>query len=137
MIGSVLVAIPGYAEIYKWVDANGETNYSERKPDGELKFETVTPWTGRQAGRGGVEAPIDAVDERQKAGDEADAKSREAAADTAELARKCQQAQLRLTSLERPRVNQINPDGSRTRMTEEARQAGLEEARAAIKKLCK
>ena len=40
-----ILALPLYAEIYKWVDENGVTHFSDRKPVGidEGKEETVDP----------------------------------------------------------------------------------------------
>ena len=40
---ALLVVTAANAEIYKWTDSNGETHYSERKPDVKATVETVIP----------------------------------------------------------------------------------------------
>lgn len=137
VIASVL-SPPTYAEVYKWVDQNGETNYSERKPADSTDVETITPWTSAPtAERATIEARIEASDKQRTARAEQDKKDREAKADTDQIQRNCEQANIRVASLERPRVNKLNEDGTRSRMPEEWRQSQLQEAHAAVEKFCK
>lgn len=42
MLALVLAVGGAQAEIYKWIDADGVTQFSERKPQSESAFETVT-----------------------------------------------------------------------------------------------
>ena len=69
--------------------------------------------------------------------EERDAK--QAAVDTEDAdrkARNCEQSKIRLASMERPRVNQIAEDGTRTVMPEEQRQTELRKAHDNVKKYC-
>ena len=127
------------AEIYHWTDETGESHYSDRNPGAEANVETIEAATGSSS-------PVEREDyrklnedflERRQAKLEAEEKARETAAETAKSRHACEQAQRRATSLERPRINQIDAEGNRTRMPEEWRQAQLTEARAAVEKLCK
>ncbi|MBU2886256.1 glutaredoxin family protein [Gilvimarinus agarilyticus] len=39
---ALLLSLPAYGEIYKWVDEQGKTHYSDSKPD-HIQAESVTP----------------------------------------------------------------------------------------------
>lgn len=135
---ALLVVTDANAEIYKWTDSNGETHYSERKPDVNATVETVIPRNANAS------APRPTVAERDDdwANEQiAEAELKATAAADAEAAatvkQYCEQANVRVASLERPRVNKVDADGKRTRMPEEWRQSQLAEARAAINQYCK
>lgn len=137
-IVTLLVVTAANAEIYKWTDSNGETHYSERKPDINATVETIIPRNINAS------APRPTVAERNddwaneqiaEAEQEATAAADAEAAATVKLY--CEQAHVRVASLERPRVNKVGADGKRTRMPEEWRQSQLAEARAAINQYCK
>lgn len=133
----VLLGPSAQAEIYKWVDADGETHYSERKPGVEIEVQTITPYTSAtNAERETWQEREEASVEQRKAANEQAEKDSIAAADAAAMQRNCEQARIRVASLERPRVNKVSDDGQRTRMPEEWRQSELAEARAAVKKYC-
>ncbi len=136
----VLAAVDfAHAEIYKWVDADdGETNYSERDPGAGVNVETITPYTsGSPAARTTWQAQSEAYAKRRKEAQEQGEKDSEAAAEAARIEHNCEQAKLRVASMERPRINKVDADGTRTRMPEEWRQAQLLEAQAAVEKYCR
>jgi len=135
---ALLVVTAANAEIYKWTDSNGDIHYSERKPDVKANVKMVIPRNVNAS------APRPTVAERDDnwANEQAAEAEREAtAAADAEAAatvkQNCEQANKRAASLERPRVNKVDADGTRTRMPEEWRQSQLAEARAAISQYCK
>ena len=135
----VLAALPIglHAEIYKWVDRNGLTHYSERKPIGSQSVQIVNPKAGKAtAERQSWEEQDQQFSERR----EAVGKKAEEAQAAAELAAQkkvaCNDAMQRLARLQRPRVNRVADDGTRTRMREEQRQEELAATRDAIKEYC-
>ena len=138
LVITVFLSSTAYAEVYKWVNPDGETNYSERKPGDGTKVETLTPWTGAQNGeRQTLEARIEASDKQRADRDKQDKLDSEAKTDADKIKHACKQANLRVASLERPRVNKVNADGTLSRMPEEWRQEQMAEARAAVEKYCK
>lgn len=137
LAGALVLSAPALAEIYKWTDADGETHYSERKPDAATPVETLQPRNVNPlADRETVEARSEAADEQAQSAAEQATKAAEATADADYDERYCQSWRDRLASLERPRVNKVADDGTRTRMSEEWRQEKLAEARATIAKSC-
>ncbi len=130
---------PAAAEIYKWVDPDGETHYTERKPEAAATVvETVTPTNIQpRAERETWQTQNEAFSERRKDARELAEKDSKTADQAAKTKRNCEQANLRVATMERPRVNQVSADGTRARMPDEWRQAQLKEARAAVDKYCK
>ena len=126
-----------HGDIYKWVDG-GETHYSEHKPADGITVETITPWTSApKAERKTLEARLEASTKRREEKAEQDKKIHETEANAAKIQHGCDQAKVRLKSLERPRINKVNDDGTISRMPEEWRQEQMAEARAAVEKYCK
>jgi hypothetical protein len=137
LLSALVLVHPAQAEIYKWVDG-GETHYSEHKPAEGVAVETITPWTSAPtAERATLEARIEASDKRREERAVQDKKDSEEKAYTDKVQHNCEQANLRVASLERPRINKVNADGTLSRMPEEWRRAQLDEARAAVEKYCK
>ena len=125
------------ADIYKWVDENGDTHYAERKPSTQADVESVTPKASPAlAERESWEARNEAFEKQRTEASEAQKKDAEAAADAAATKRNCEQAKIRAAKLEFPRINKVDADGTRTRMPEEWRQTQLNEAKTAIGKYC-
>ena len=135
---TLLVVTAANAEIYKWTDSNEEIHYSERKPSVTANVEMVIP---RNVNASAPRPTIAERDDDWANEQAAEAEQEAAAAADAEAAatvqQNCEQADRRASSLERPRVNKVDPDGTRTRMPEEWRRSQLAEARAAINQYCK
>lgn len=125
------------AEIYKWVDENGVTQFTERRPRADVPVATVqvnhsqaaerrTPWQEREAEfEERIETTSKAAAERVKTEAEAAAKRAN-----------CETARKRATSLQRPRINEVREDGTRVRLGEDQRQAEIKKANEAIAKFC-
>ncbi len=128
---------PAQSEIYKWVDDNGETHYSGRMPDTETNVETIQPTALKSTGERETwqERNEDFAKRNESAAEQAKKDSEEKAhADKVQHA--CEQAKVRVTSLEPPRINKVDADGTRSRMSEEWRQEQLGAAREAVGKYC-
>ena len=137
LVIAVVTFSPAQAEIYKWVERSGETHYADGMPRTEAAVETIRPTGVKSSGtretwqegkRNFVERKESAAEQAKKASEE------QAHADKRQHA--CEQAKIRLASLEPPRINKIDADGKRTRMSEEWRQEQLGAARKAVGKNC-
>jgi len=128
-----------FARMYKWVDADGNTHYTQQPPPEGIEASTIKP-----------PAPIDATQAQEqsqntqallKARREARVKNnkaqREKTQATAQQKTRCEQARARLASYQRPRVNLIGKDGSPSRATEEQRQAEIKKSKEYVQKSCK
>ncbi len=132
-----LVANLGHAEVYQWVDADDKIHYSDRKPDTETVVETLTLTTvAPPAERQTWQDQNEAFAERQKDAEKDSTHEAETIADAASKLHYCKQTNARITSLLRPRINTVNADGTRTRMSEEWRQSELAKARAGLAENC-
>ncbi len=129
---------PLSAELYKWVDADGVTHYSQRPPPGHTAVETITIRTEPAS-----EAALQNMQEQARMAD----KLREARLHEAELKRlaeeeraireeNCRRSRAKLTSYQIPNALIAQPDGSRIRVDEETRQRELASAREMIEKYC-
>lgn len=132
------------AEIYKWKDENGNVVFSERKPSSaKAEFETLEPRIDKsrapadRGDRGGEREDQDAAGEDKEAVAEEQRKAREQAEKDQDIReRNCNAARDRLVSLQRPRINKVESDGTRRVIGEEERQAGIAEAEKAVKNFC-
>ena len=128
------------AEMYKWVDKDGNVHYSQSKPpDADIKVETIKPPPPPAS----AEMAQKQLNEREQmledlAGERKETAEQQgkAAAEAKEKAAKCQQARERLASYERPRVNMKQADGSMRVLSEEQRQAEIAKSKTYIKELC-
>ena len=126
------------AVTYKWVDADGNTHYTQSPPPGDTKAETIKPpprvnpeYDKKQAVK--RQKLLDKSAESRK---NSAAEKQKAEAEKAANKAKCEQARARLASYERPRVNLIDEDGNYTVAPEETRQAELKKSRELVNKLC-
>ena len=129
---------PG-AEMYKWVDKDGHVQYTQEPPPGDIKAETVKPppkvdSESAQKETEQLEKQLgDAREGRQKEAEE----SNKAADDKAFNEENCRRAKVSLASYQVPNALVQQPDGSRVRLAEEERLAGLQKSAELIKKYCK
>jgi hypothetical protein len=126
-VAALALAAPAAAALYKWVDANGRTVYSDQPPPVHIKAELI----------GGAPPPAnpDAVKDmanreaefRKRQGDkQEDAKKVEKArADTQKLATYCAQVRTQAEGLRRADVTmyRLNEKGERVVLDEAARMA--------------
>lgn len=128
------------AAVYKWVDEQGVTHYSQTPPStGQAQILPPPPPPAEDPDA--ANRRLGELQERLKKLEEARAKAREETRKKAEeeAARKenCRRARERLAALEpTPRVLMRKPDGRVVRLSDEARLKELDKAREAIKKYC-
>ena len=135
----VALASPGLlAEMYKWVDDEGQVQYSQSPPPGR-PAQTIKPppKVDSKAARDKLKQQLQDFevrgDKRQEQA-EADQKTQEQAG---ERKADCEAARERLAKLAgKPRILQYAEDGSSKRLTEEERQAAIAEARKKIEEHC-
>ena len=127
------------ARIYKWVDKDGVVQYTQTPPPSGITASEIKPpppppdAAAAEKQLQQQQAELNKTrEDRIKAGEEQQ-KEEQFAADKKQ---KCEQARLRLRSMQRPRVNVVGKDGERRRLTEEEREAGIAKAREMIDKLC-
>lgn len=140
----MLIPASAYAEIYKWTNDKGEVIYSERKPpESNIAVKKITPRSPainqstateqtveKQETADTDATPAGGVEERafeDPAQDKLDQEIRE---------KNCAMAKARFISLQRPRVNDVNEDGSLRRVGEDERQTKIKEASAAKNEWC-
>ncbi|CAN5897544.1 DUF4124 domain-containing protein [soil metagenome] len=135
----VALASPGLlAEVYKWVDDQGQVQYSQSPPPGR-PAQTIKPppKVDSKSARETLEQQLKDAEirsDKQQEQAEADQKTQEQG-DERKAA--CEAARERLTKLEgKPRILQYAEDGSSKRLTEEERQTAIAEARKKIEKYC-
>lgn len=127
------------AEMYKWVDADGNTHYTQSPPPPGIEGKTLKSPSkvNKDLADKQAESRQKYVDDaRKKRNEVADKQKKETETAAAKKA-KCDQAKSRLATYERPRVNLVDEDGKRTRATEERRQAELAKSRKLVAELCK
>jgi hypothetical protein len=127
------------ARIYKWVDANGVTQYTQTPPPGDIQAEEIKPPPAPADAGAAVKALEEqraVLDKNRDERIKSTEKEQQARNEAAEKQRKCEDAKTRLAAYERPRVNVVAGDGSRRRATEEERVAEIARAREAVNNLC-
>jgi hypothetical protein len=127
-----------YAEMYKWVDDEGNTYYSQSPPVDETA-EVIEP-----PPKIDTDSARDKLEKRREAfklADEAEAKSEEEAQKKAEeeAIRKenCRISKSRLDSLQNSRrIRAVDEEGNITRATEEEHQSRIDKVKENIQKYC-
>lgn len=140
LTSSVIMCNLASAEMYKWVDADGNTHYTQSPPMGDVSVETIKPPPSRvdtEAAKKAIEMQkktLDKIrDDRISAEEEKEKKEEEILAKQ----QKCKQAKKRLTSYQqRPRVSIENPDGTTRIMSEDERQSEINISKDNIKTFC-
>ena len=130
------------AEIYKWVDKDGNVQYTQSPPpDGIAAQEIQPPPPPADAAEAeqALEMDVEGLEKAAEAKKEQAAEKLKTQADADKEAKLCEQAKARMASYERPRVTIPDPsaEGGRRRATEEERVAELAKSEALVKELCK
>jgi hypothetical protein len=137
--GCLWTGLAVQAEIYKWVDAEGVTVYSQQPPPAENDFETIKepPKVNPESGLQRLHEISSRNDEsRQERRQQAEA-AKLAAEEEARRAENCERGKRMLASFStRPTVQLVQEDGTRVRASEEQRQQQIAEANAMIKEFC-
>ena len=140
LLGAVVCCQPAAAEMYKWVDSQGQTHFTQEPPPPGIQGETVkpppppaSPGLTEQTTKKWDSYVDKAVSERKKEAE----KEKKAAADKAFMEENCRRARVSVASYSVPHALIQQPDGSRIRITEEQRLKGLKDAQARVEKYCK
>lgn len=149
LLVGLLVAVPVQAELYKWTDAQGRVHFTDKKPEGNGKVETLkTPQRQSQGGDGeAASATRDSTSvlDRQKrmadilAQEREQREAAEAKKRKDEVARqqKCHEARDYRRNADGARLYDINQKGERVYMDDKAHAAHMRELDQAIKDLCR
>mgnify|MGYP003624459369 FL=1 len=126
------------AKIYKWVDENGKTHYTQSPPPGDTQSEQI-----KLNSKVDTESAQKQLEDQKNKADDLQSerhKKSEIAQKEKELAAKkeewCERAKASKASFERPRVNAVNDDGSRRIMGDEERLEGLIKATKEVRDAC-
>lgn len=127
-----------FAAMYKWVDEDGITHYTQQPPPDGIEAETIKPPpkvdTGTAAPQPGSQNVL--TDERKEEQEKTKETETDTALNEAEMAEKCRQAKARLKSFERPRISVVDEKGNYTRLSEEQREAELAKSKEYVKEFC-
>ncbi|OGT74970.1 MAG: hypothetical protein A2W76_00380 [Gammaproteobacteria bacterium RIFCSPLOWO2_12_47_11] len=136
--GMITITFDARAQMYKWVDAEGNTHYTQQLPPDGVEYETKKPPPSVN-----TEEAVDSFqkmqDEERKSRESKEKSGQEAAIkeqDQAELQKKCDSLRLRINSLQRPRITTTDENGNRARMPEEERLKSIEEAEKKLAEHC-
>ena len=137
-----LIPLIAQAQLYKWVDENGHTQFADRPPPEGVKYETIklpppapepAPVDARKPSQQEIEFRRRRVQAAEKQRDE-EKKQQELEA----LAERCTYWQGRLTWLSGGgAVYETNKDGVRDYMNDETREAEKDKSRQGIEQSCK
>ncbi len=141
-LSSALLTTPASAEIYKWTDTNGETQYSQLPPPGGVKSEEIqgAPPAADIPDTTGdnLQEQVDAMKEglAEQETEEKKAALRKQIDDAYE--RNCTTATNNLAKLQAGgNKRYLTPDGKVTHLTEEQRQQRINDAKDQIDEFCK
>ncbi len=150
VVSLIVFNMPAYAQIYKWIDENGKTQYADQPPlSGKVHNEqrlrinfAPTPVSlSETQEEGGVDKPQNLTDERieyDKRRQERLAKEAEKKVKVAENKQKCIDAQSRLRLfLESPRLRVPDGEGGLTYVDDNVREQKINEANQAVTTYCK
>jgi Domain of unknown function (DUF4124) len=133
-----IISLSTTAEMYKWVDENGNTHYSQSPPNIDVDVEKIKP-----PAKIDTESAIKSLDKQKNAADKlrddrisAKEEKQKTEEETTRKKEECQQARARLASYQRPRVNILNEDGSQRTILEEERQAEIRKSQDYVDKAC-
>ena len=142
IFGALLcLTTPVMAKLYKWVDENGVTQYTQTPPP-KADFSQVKPppkpAVDPQKAQSDLEKRLEAFQERRDDTAKSKAESNKKAAEQTEKVAKCEKARKNLTYLQsHARIRATDKDDKVTLLPEEQRQARIKQANEAIKSYCK
>jgi len=139
----LLFSIAAHAQIYKWVDENGKTQYTDRPPSSSVTKEeqklniNSAPISGKNATSKSKNLTNERLefDKRQQQKKENEAKQQ---AKTEENKKKCIDAQTRLKMYtDLPRMTVPDGSGGIAYVDDDTRQKKIDEANKAVATFCK
>lgn len=137
---TVIISFSVSAEIFKWVDEDGQTHYSQTAPDsGEAEIIDVPPPPpiSPDEARDEVEELIEQQQAADKAEQEAQQKAEQQAERQAQLETNCQVAKNNLQAYQNnPGRRVLDENGNATRPSEDDRQQKIQELQDKIDLYC-
>jgi len=141
LLGLFAISTALQAGMYRWVDENGVTQYTQTPPpnqDADRLRPPPPPAEDPKTARERLDRQLQAVDDRREDRDLADAERRKQAEKRKIAEQNCQNARTNLERLDRAGNRLIlMPDGNYQRMAEEDRQRRIEEARKVVNENCR
>lgn len=134
-----LLAFGAAAEMYKWVDENGQTHYTQEPPPPGIAGSEIRPQAAPPATESAQESLRklqERVDGRLEEREKGKKTASEDAAHAAEKQKRCEAARQRLEKAERPRTNFVDPDGTQRRATEEERLEQIKQSEKQVAEFC-
>ena len=135
-----LVVGNSYAALYKWVDADGNTHYTQNPPPGGIEADVIKPppRVNTEKARNQLEEVQKYLEEIQEERSKQAKKEQNEEANEAIRKSNCDLGRDKLTRLtDIPRVQTTDKDGNVSRLTEEERQSKIKAAQELIDKDCK
>jgi len=135
-------ALPEYVDatsMYKWVDKDGNTQYTQKPPPGNIEHSKLKPppKIDSESSQNALNERQNKLSELREQRQKTEADKKTAAEEKARLKKNCETAKANLATYIRPRVTITEKDGSRVKATEEVRQQRLAETKQRIKEFCK
>ncbi len=140
-IGVMALSPMALAKTYKWVDENGNTNYTSTPPP-TGNFKTIKPPSKPAVdpvkAQSDLKKRLEAFNKRKEETDKAKDEADKLAAKKADYKKKCEQAKKNLNLIQtKVRIRYTEDDGSTRYLTDDERAAKLKRAQDAIKSYCK
>ena len=134
------IALSVSAEIYKWVDDEGNIHYGEKPPSVNTKEEVKTIKIRDNVD---TQRAAEALNKKSKSLNDRSEERKKEKTDTLnekkeleENIMRCEQAKKQLANYQHPKVNVKESDGTYRALGEEERQAGLKKSEELVKKAC-
>jgi len=135
-----LFASATFAEIYKWVDENGQTHYTQQAPR-DVPATVITPPTSPAISPNAAQQEVDDLIKQQESEEKMSLEQQKqqqiAAENKAEQEKNCKIAQQQLQQYQNnPNRRIMDADGNVTRLAEEERQQKIQESKENVTKYC-
>lgn len=127
-----------YAQLYKWVDENGNVNYTQSPPPPGIEGSTIKPPApvNTETARKQLDSRLSNLDKLAGQRQQQDEEKLQAEQQSATQGRLCNQARARLASYQQPRINVTDSNGLNRRLSEEERQREISRSRQQVNELC-
>lgn len=138
----MMVSVSATADIYRWVDENGQVQYGDRPPPGgetsdEVDIPEQTPANGEAAPVNRKQARDRLLEQYQRERDEKKQAAAKKRQEKKQRKVRCNYAKDRLSNYQRGRIYVPQDNQERRYLSDKEREEVLARARAEVKKWCK
>jgi len=135
---AMLISFDSMAKMYKWVDEEGNTHYSQSPPLGQSSEQIAPPPSvDTESAQKALEKRREAFSEADEAKAKADEEQRKKDDELALKEKNCRLSKSRLDALQNTRrIRSVDDEGNVSRATEEERQSRVEDTKQKVKKWC-